>query len=189
MLLTSKSDTETKHHHLPRVPAFFDARHDRVYAFQGENSVLVSWMADVEGPKTNDNSQNNGISSNKGMYQTLATRPSRPPWETPSLWMPQMEARMFDHRLDILLPPIRLCHAKMDTCIVCNELTVSEVRRTKLQKSWIAGHRTLRCHPNVLSWIILVWFASINALWRTVLSSVSTSIARIRLLMLSSCCV
>ena len=173
------------------ITCIFDANHDRVYALQGENLVLVSWMADVEGPKTNDNSQNNGISSNKGMYQTLATRSSRPPWETPSRLMPQMEARMFDHHLDILLPPKRLCgHAKMDTCIVCDELTVPEVRRTKSHKSYrIAGHRTLQCHPNVLSWIILAWFASINALWQTVLSSLSTSIARIQLLMLYSCCV
>ena len=64
MLVTSKSGMETKHHHLTHVPACFDTNHDRVYALQGENSVLVSWMADAEGPTTNDNSQNNSSNNN-----------------------------------------------------------------------------------------------------------------------------
>jgi hypothetical protein len=33
---------------LPSIPAFVDAKHDRVYALQGGNSILVSWMTDAE---------------------------------------------------------------------------------------------------------------------------------------------
>lgn len=35
---------------LPRIPAFVDAKNDRVYALQGKNTVLVSWITTAEGP-------------------------------------------------------------------------------------------------------------------------------------------
>ena len=35
---------------LHRIPAFVDAKNDRVYALQGKNTALVSWIAAAEGP-------------------------------------------------------------------------------------------------------------------------------------------
>lgn len=44
-----ESDCSTEEF-LPRIPAFVDAKNDRVYALQGKNTILVSWITAAEGP-------------------------------------------------------------------------------------------------------------------------------------------